>query len=474
MKHGWLLLVACFGLVLPARAQNHSATENIRSGRAAFLAEKPELAKSEFESALSHADIGPDDRFAALVGLGRAEIWMGEYVSAVAAFREALELARSEADKTTASTGLARALNADEYYREAYSLAAPYASTSPESAVEVLRAERALGWEDRSAATIAGVRADEIQGRLRADFLNLKSDLDFASSNRADGTFSFSRDSDGLTIMGSGLGAWIPGAPGGNAFESLRMAANAWTIDDPTTSDTLTSVMIGSHLRIGDTQHADIALGEGSARNWDFFIGNADWDYRFDDRYGVTASVDRSPIFTTAAVANRVLNTTYAVGGSVRPSDHWNIYIAYNHQDFTDDNHRNGASLRIVLSPFDLSGTNSALGAQILARVFHSSLPSTGFYFDPADYHQAQFDLIGIHRFNADWLLRAVAGGGYQSVDGSTAPSYDIQISLAGRLPGNGRAELRFERNSFASLAGGGSGYWVDTVSASLAYPLGL
>ena len=69
---------------------------------------------------------------------------------------------------------------------------------------------------------------------------------------------------------------------------------------------------------------------------------------------------------------------------------------------------------------------------------------------------------------------RALAGGGYQSVDGSVAASYDVQVSLIGRLPGNGRAEFHFDRNSFASNSGGGSGYWINTVSVSVTYPIGI
>ncbi len=474
MKPVWLALAVCALLSTSVHAEESSAANDIRAGRAALEAEHPDAARTSFESALAHSDLTPDDRFAALIGLGRADIWIGDYPAAVAAYREALGLAANSDDTRTANIGLARALNADEYYYEAYKRAAPYASGSLEPTVEVLRAEKALGWEDKSPEVTVPLPPDNIQGRVGADFARLKADMDFALSDRVDGAFSFSNDSDGLTVIGYGLGAWIPGSPGGNFFESLRAATNAWTVDDSSASYTVTSFSVGSLLRIGDAQHADINLGGANVRGWNFFLGNGDWNYRFDDTYSVNASIDRSPILTTTAIADRVLFTTYALGPGFRPSDHWYVYPTYVHQDFTDGNHRDGASLRVVLSPYDISDTDSAIGAQAFARFFHSSLPSTGVYFNPANYSQAQFDLIAVHRIDENWTLRAVAGGGYQNVNGAGAPSYDIDVALIGRLPGNGRAEIHAGRNSFASFECGGSNYWVYTVSVSVAYPVGF
>jgi hypothetical protein len=474
MKPVWLALAVCALLSTSAHAEDSSAADDIRAGRAALEAEHPDAARTSFEAALARADLSQGDRFAALVGLGRADIWIGDYPASVAAYREALSLAASDDDTRTANIGMARALNADEYYYEAYKRAAPFASGSLEPTVEVLRAEKALGWEDKSTDVVAALPPDDIQGRIGRDFARLKADMDFALSDRVDGSYSFSNDSDGLTLMGYGLGAWIPGSPGGNFFESLRAASNVWTVDDSSASYTVSSFSVGSLLRIGDAQHADFNLGGANVGSWNFFEGNADWNYRLDDNYSANASIDRSPILTTTAIANRELFTTYALGVGVRPSDHWYVYPAYVHQDFTDGNERNGASLRVVLSPYDIADTDSAIGAQVFARIFHSSLPSTGIYFNPANYNQAQFDLIGVHRIDENWTLRAVAGGGYQNVNGAGAPSYDIDVALIGRLPGNGRAEIHAGRNSFASFAGGGSNYWVNTVSISVAYPVGF
>ena len=140
MKPVWLALAVCALLSTSVHAEESSAANDIRAGRAALEAEHPDAARASFESALAHSDLTQDDRFAALIGLGRADIWIGDYPAAVAAYREALGLAANSDDTRTANIGLARALNADEYYYEAYKRAAPYASGSLEPTVEVLRA----------------------------------------------------------------------------------------------------------------------------------------------------------------------------------------------------------------------------------------------------------------------------------------------------------------------------------------------
>ncbi|HKD46546.1 MAG TPA: tetratricopeptide repeat protein [Rhizomicrobium sp.] len=472
MKGIGLALTLCAILPGSAWAEEPSAADEIRAGRAALVAEQPDKAQTSFEAALAHGDLSADDRFAALMGLGRAQAWLGDYSGATDAFRGALTLAQSTEDKQAATVGLARALNANEYYGKALSLLAPYSSSSLEVAVETLRAEKALGLEDLSVPMLATF--PDTAGVQGAQFASLKSDIEFILANRLAGQFTYSGDSDGLTVIDYGLGATAPGTPAGDVFESLTAATHVTTIVDRVTSDTLSSIIVGTHLRIGNAQHADINLGGGSVGAWNFFEGNASWDYRIDDAYDLNASLDRSPILTTAAIADHVLFSTYSLGAGVRPADKLYFDPAVFHQDFSDGNTRNGASLRIVLSPYDIPLPSSALGAQIFARVFHSEQPSRGLYFNPEDYSQAQLDMIAVHRFGQDWTLRALAGGGYQSVDGSVAPSYDVQLSLIGKLPGNGRGELHLDRNSFASNSGGGSGYWINTVSVSVSYPFGI
>jgi tetratricopeptide (TPR) repeat protein len=464
--------VLCTLTTSVAAADELSATSQIRAGRAALIAEDPEAARADFEVALAHTDLSADDRYAALIGLGRADIWLGDYRAAIGAFRQALDLAHDEADIRVASIGLAKALNANEYYAEALTHSLPYTPGSLESTVETLRAQRALGLEDLAVPVIAKMPDTENAGREGELFAGLKSDVDFALADRVGGNFTYTNDSDGLTVADYGLVGWIPGAPGGDVFHSLRIASDILTIEDRTTSDTLYDFSVGLHLRFGDKQHANVNLGGARVGDWNFARANADWDYRIDDTYDINAAFDRSPILTTTAIANRLLFETYSVAGGVRVVDNLTIAPALYHQDFSDGNSRNGASLRVVLSPYDLPVPATAMGAQLFARIFHSSQPSTGVYFNPEDYNQAQLDLTAVHRFNDDWTLRALAGGGYQSVNGAVSASYDFEVSLAARLPGNGRAELHFNRNSFASNAGGGSGYWSNSVALTLVYPV--
>jgi hypothetical protein len=466
--------VLCTLITSIAAAGELSAADQIRAGRAALIAEDPDKARAEFEAALAHSDLSNDDRYAALIGLGRAEIWLGDYRSAIASFGAALDLAHDAADTRVASIGLAKALNANEYYAEALTHSLPYTPGSLEPTIETLRAERALGLEDLAVPAIAAIPDAAIVGREGELFAGLKSDVEFALADRVGGNFTFTNDSDGLTVADYGLVGWVPGAPGGDVFHSLRIASDVVTIEDRTASDTLYDFSVGLHLRFGNTQHANVNLGGARIGDWNFVRANADWDYRIDDNYDINAAFDRSPLLTTAAIANRLLFETYSIGGGARVADNLIIAPALFHQDFSDGNSRNGASLRVVLSPYDLPVPATAIGAQLFARIFHSSQPSTGVYFNPKDYNQAQLDLIAVHRFNDDWTLRALAGGGYQSVNGAVSASYDFELSLAARLPGNGRAELRFNRNSFASNTGGGSGYWSNSVALILAYPVGL
>src|SRR5262249_51612615 len=154
-------------------------------------AEQPREARNQFEAALASTDISKSDRFAALTGLGRADIWLGAYPSAIAAFREALTLAHDPDDKRAASIGLAKALNANEYYGEALTLSSPYAPGSIEPTIEMLRSEKALGLEDLSPPLMSALPGETIAGRQGEQFADLKSDMDFALADRLGGDFSY-------------------------------------------------------------------------------------------------------------------------------------------------------------------------------------------------------------------------------------------------------------------------------------------
>jgi hypothetical protein len=448
--------------------QQPSVAAEIRAGRKALEDSKPDEARDHFSAALSYA--AGNDRFVALIGLGRAELWLEDYSSAAQSFRDAQNLAAGPADRQAADVGLARALNALGYNRQAYALAAPYAHGDIEPAIEMLRSSQALGWDDLT--TTLPKPAASPEDHLGNEYLRLQSETDYRLSNRVDGGFSYSHDSDDLTVFGFELGAWFPGAKGGSYFSNWRVAARTFTVEDNNTSDQLSYFGAGTHTRIGDDNQIDLRAGADTVRGWTFFEGNLDWEYSFSDRIGADASVDRAPILTTTALAARLLVTTYSLGTNLRLTDHIYAIPSYYHQDFSDGNHRDGWVQRLVLSPYDLPGTSTALGAQLYAKEFHSSFPSAGVYFNPANYDLVKLDLNAVHRFSPDWLLRATAGGGFQTINGASAGSYDFEVSLVGRLPGNGRLEATLGRSSFASAAGGGSEYWVNTATISISYPL--
>jgi hypothetical protein len=162
---------------------------------------------------------------------------------------------------------------------------------------------------------------------------------------------------------------------------------------------------------------------------------------------------------------------TFSVGTSVRAADHWMLVPVYFHQEFSDGNRRNGGRIRIILTPFDIPHSTSAVGAELEVRAYRSTQPSVGTYFNPQRYHQEQIALIGVHQFAPGWRIRWTAGAGSETVNGSSARTWSWTLGLTGHLPGNGRLELRAGRDSFASLAGGGSGYWTNGASLTVAWP---
>lgn len=463
------------GFVTLARAQDFQAptfASEVRAGRTALEDSKPEQARVHFTAALNFPQATGSDRFVALIGLGRADLWLEDYSAAMADFREAQGLARDASDRQAADVGLAKALNATEYYLQAHALAAPYAPGQLEPTIEALRSEQALAWDDRSVPIIGAAPAADADDRLGAAYRHLKSETDYRLSDRVDGTFSYSHDSDNLTTYGFELGAWLPGQTGGDNFNNWRLSAKTYTVDDGITSDQVTYIGAGTSMRIGDSHHLNAAAGVGTFDGWTFLQGAADWSYNSSDSFAINASANREPILTTTSLANHIVFNTYTIGASVQPAGHFRVIPTYFHQDFSDGNHRDGASLRLVLSPYDIPDTSSALGAQVYARQFTSGAPSVGVYFNPGHYDLVKFDLIGVHRFSPDWLLRATAGGGFQFINGSSGGSYEFELTLSGRLPGNGRLDATLGRSSFASVASGGSEYWNNTFMISIGYPL--
>lgn len=465
-----------FGFATSAAAQDYQSptvTSEIRAGRSALEDAHPEKARDHFAAALKIPGSSDSDRFVALIGLGRADLWLEDYSAAADDFRQAQGLAHDPSDRQAADVGLAKALNAMEYYLQAHALAAPYATGQIEPTIEVLRSEQALGWDDRSIPVLGAAPPVNPGDRPGADYLRLKAETDYRLSDRIDGVFSYNHDSDNLTVYGYELGAWLPGAKGGETFNNWRLSAKTYTVDDGITSDQVTYIGAGTGMRIGDAHHINLSAGVGTLGSWTYFQGAADWSYLLSDSFAINASAGREPILTTTSLADHILFNTYTFGASVRPADHFYVVPAYFHQDFSDGNHRDGASLRLVLSPYDIPDASTAIGAQVYARLFSSSAPSAGVYFNPGHYDLVKFDLIAVYRFSPDWLLRGTAGGGYQTIDGSSGGSYEFELTLSGRLPGNGRLDATIGRSSFASVASGGSEYWNNTFMLSIGYPLG-
>lgn len=467
-----ILAAFLLALAAPPSYADDAAAADIRAGRAALVAGRPQTALAHFQAALERAGAAHDTRFVALVGLGRAQLWLGAYADARRSFAQAWPLARTAADREAAATGLAQADNALDYPRRAFALVRRFALGRLEPTLEALKAQRALGWQDLSLPYLAAMGAVPAQGRLGGAYARLRADAEYAVSKRVQGDFSFQHDSDHLTTWIYGAGVSLPGAPGGAWFPTWNLAAHATWVNDGTQAAKVNVLDGGFEARSGRNQRLGVRLGAGERGGWSFLQGRANWEYQPTDRFGLNASAERAPIYTPSALDRHVLYDTYTLGVTLRAAAHWYVLPAAYHQNFSDGNRRDGGVLRVLLSPYDLPGTASALGAEFYGRVFRSTRPGGGLgYFNPAHYSEAQLSLIAIHRLAADWRLRAQAGLGSQTADGAGAGTYALDLALQGRLPGNGRLSARLGRSNVASVSGGGTGYWNNYLALTLGYP---
>ena len=469
MRAAWLLVGLCFpALTWAAEA---SGVLHIKAGRVALEAGKPALARAEFQAAVSGA-LPDEDRLAALIGLGRAELWLGHYRAALTALEQARRYAVSAGDRQVVDTGTARALNALDYQQRAFALVAPFAAGDPAATLELARSAIALGRADEALRFTSAAPSPDPATRTGADLLRAESQIGFELAPRVAVGYAWLNDSEDMTVRTYTATALLPTAPGGATFNTWRVTAATSEVAGFGQSYHLTEAAAGDHMRIGDLQHLDLQAGEGSAAGRSFFEGSAQWEDRLRDTASVFASAERAPIVTPLALPSGLVFSTFSLGGSLRPADHWMLVPVYFHQDFSDGNQRDGGRLKIVLAPYDIPDSASALGAEIEARAYRSTQPSAGTYFNPARYSQEQLSLIGVHKINADWRLRFIAGVGSESVDGTSGATWSAALSVTGSLPGNGRLELQLGRDSFASLAGGGSGYWSTGGSLTVTWPV--
>lgn len=458
--------------VAPLHAQQtRSAGEAIRDGRSALQAGHPAQARPLFAQALAQSADAPANAYAAAVGLGRAAVWLGDYRTGASAFRQALALAANSSQRRVASTGLAQALNAQDYPRQAYALVAPIAADNPRATLELMRAAQATGRQQAALPALAATTTPAAGGYLGTQYRLLADDMHYATALQVAGNVSFSHDSEGLDTWD--IGSSVLSAPHGDAMLNQRWGAAVDTlrVDDGQRSRQLQQASALSQWRIDGTQSLDVRLGIGKASGWQYLQGNANWSFQPNDSVGVTAAAERTPLLTDNAIQHRIVYDTFSLGTNLRPAAHWYVLPTAYRQNFSDGNRRDGGVLRVVFSPMDVTGTAGALGAQLSGRVFHSSQPGGGIYFNPRNYRSAQFGLIGVYSLSARWKLRATADRGRQTIDGSGASIYTADVSLEGRLPHNGRLQVRAARSSAASVTSGGAGYWNNTLSLSVSYP---
>jgi hypothetical protein len=469
------LYLALLSLLLATavHAQTTAMATSIREGRAALEAGQPRQARVLFAAALAHPDGEREDTYAAAMGLGKSALWLGDYPAAETAFRMARERAGDAQARQAADTGLAQSFNAQDHPRAAYALVAPFAKGQLRPTLELLRAVQTLGWQDKSPAYLQAVSPPVTRGYIGTQYQLLQDDMRYALAPQLEGSFGYSHDSEGLSVYS--FGSAFRFAPLGDAglVQAWGMAADTTRVADARLARQVSSLSMTSQLRIDDIHYVSVDLGPGRVRGWQYLQGNVSWTVRSSDSFGFTAAAERTPILSDVAIDHRLIYNTYSLGVELRPSTRWYVLPTYYRQTFSDGNQRHGGTLRILLSPYDIPDTSAALGAELSTRIFHSSRPVRGVYFNPARYRTAQLNLVGAYTLDPDWKLRATAGAGRQVIDGAAANVYTVNLSLNGRLPHNGRLKFSLGRSSAASnSSSGGTGYWDNTLMLSISYPL--
>lgn len=459
-------------LISTAHAQTSPMANDIHRGRAALVAGQPEQARALFTAALAQPNGNRADAAVAALGLGQSSLWLGRYAAAATAFRTARAQADDVGTQQAADTGLAQALNAQDYPRQAYALVAPFAKGQQRATLELLRAAQSLGWQDKTPAYLQAVTPPAATGYFGTQYWLLQDDMRYALSPQVQGSFGYSHDSDDLNTYH--VGASFLSAPhdGGKLMQRWGIATGSTWVDDQSSGRRLDDVAMRAQLRVADIQSIDLDLGIGRSGSWQYLQGAARWTLQTSDSFSLSAAAERAPVLTDTAIQQRLVDGTYSIGASLRPTTRWYVLPTYYRQTFSDGNHRDGGTLRVLLSPCDIPGTAAAVGAELSTRVYHSSQPSSGTYFNPAHYSSSELGLIGVYSLSPRWKLRATVDAGRQTIDGAGAGVYSVGVSLEGRLPHNGRLEFQLGRSSAASDSNGGTGYWNNSLVLSISYPL--
>lgn len=463
------LILAIIILLLSFQCANvfaDSIRDYIQNGKNALSQNKPKEACTYFEKAISYQNISNSDKFVALIGVGKCAMWLTDYKKAYYAYKDALALAQNDTDKQVASIGLASAQNALDYPQKALKFAKPFALDDLQARNELIKSYLAQDAAYKCLYYTSYETNDNT--KLSNHYNRLKSDCLFETSKQLSGSFYYSYDSDNLNIMSEQLGVSFP-VISENTFNRIYAISKFSTVWDNSARFNIQNISLQDRMVIGNSNYANIKLGLSKTGNWNFFDGSADWFSQINDNFGLGASYEHSNILTINAINAHTVYNSYSLVFLARPFEHIYIKPSFFHQSFSDDNIRNGGMLRLIISPYDIYNTNFAIGAELLERRYHASLPYSGLYFSPQDYRQEMAILHLVYSINPDWKINLKGGFGRQLIDNTTSNNiYNVSFMLSSKLSKNAQLGVNFTRDSIATLTGGGSNYWNNSFLVDL------
>jgi tetratricopeptide (TPR) repeat protein len=480
MKLSLAAMAAAFALVAAAHhagAQEVDPGQHVRLGRQALVDDQPREAREHFKAALAALDGQSADRVAALSGLGYADLWLGYDREARDAYRQGLDLARTDEDRRAMRIGLARALISVGEPRRAHDLLQGDAGENRDAALQAAVAANDLGWNAAARRALAEAAPDgHYAGQNWQNRLYGYTDqmVGYRQSPRVSAGVQYSDDSDHNVNRTYSAAAVFPaGGLGGDAFTPAAWEARYTHVQirEPGDSVDLDTITAGASARLDADWDYALHAGVGTTNGWTFALADARLAYQPSDNWGIEVGFDRQPVLTARAVDNRILVNTFSVSGFAAITDIGTLSASYLYQDFSDGNHRSSVVLRATPRFYSLGFISASIGVQGYYRRYSSGDAPVDAYFNPRHYSAALGYVIYKQRFTPVWAIDLRAGFGGQSINGQSNAVKDFQGTLTGLVSPYFKLDLKAGYTQMASVYAAGAGYHNVYLEASLSVP---